>query len=177
MTTPNLPAVMLARLARDLQVGDRINGYLLPAGMPGDVLFVKAHTQTGEAWVFVAFEQADGRHDSTDFLADSPIVLDRAVDPAERAGLNYGRGDESAQPSAGRRPAHVGGVHSGGVVVEEPAPVHFQFLVGDTACGLVKVPDGHDGVARTEDVTCPACAAVLADLPDASAVSMRGRRD
>jgi hypothetical protein len=81
VTHPNVPPEV-AKRADQLVVGDRIAAKRLPfASDPGEVLLVRLHDYRGADWVFVAWMQPDGYHDSTSFLPDATIE----VVPAEPA--------------------------------------------------------------------------------------------
>jgi hypothetical protein len=64
------------KLASALVVGDRIAAPLLPVRSGGDgaVLFVKPYATETVQWVFVAYVQSNGFHDSTTYRADRPVL-------------------------------------------------------------------------------------------------------
>lgn len=70
----------MVKRAVELADGDHIAGDLLPLGVPGEVIFLRPFTRDRSDWVFVAFVQRDGFHDSTTFLADAPIRV-RSAEP------------------------------------------------------------------------------------------------
>lgn len=96
----------LERRADRLIVGDRIAAEFLPpfGDRAGDVLFVKPFQRGEVRWVFVAYMQTDGYHDSSTFLADKVIRLEKAAIPA---GHDYSRPADDPGPPAGRVPPHL----------------------------------------------------------------------
>lgn len=113
------------RRAVELAVGDDIAGDMLPLGIPGEVIFVRQHERHHSCWTFVAFEQRDGFHDSTTFLADAKVRVriadeQRVADPT---GLTYSRADDepggdATQQLGHRIEPHVGAVTDEGLVDE-----------------------------------------------------------
>jgi hypothetical protein len=134
----NLPATepdseWTPKRAVELAVGDRVAGDMLPLGQPGDVLFVRPFERDRSQWVFVAFVQWDGFHDSTTFLATARIRV-RVAEPQhvpDPTGLAYTRADdddEATQQLGHRIDPHVGAVTDEGLVDETPGePVDHGF--------------------------------------------------
>lgn len=92
--------------ADELVVGDRIAAVYLPlADGPAEVLFVRVHEYRSRSrWVFVAYMQGDGYHDSTSYLPEAVIQ----VVPGDSTGLGYSRPADDPAPASGRVPMQVG---------------------------------------------------------------------
>jgi hypothetical protein len=107
----------VAKRADQLVVGDRIAAKRLPfASDLGEVLLVRLHDYRGADWVFVAWMQPDGYHDSTSFLPDATIEVVPAADPS---GHGYSReADDPTPVSGGRIEPHTGGMTESGLVDE-----------------------------------------------------------
>jgi hypothetical protein len=121
VTHPNVPPEV-AKRADQLVVGDRIAAKRLPfASDLGEVLLVRLHDYRGADWVFVAWMQPDGYHDSTSFLPDATIEVVPAADPS---GHGFSReADDPTPASGGRIEPHTGGMTNRGLVDEsEPGP-------------------------------------------------------
>jgi hypothetical protein len=153
--------------AEDLAVGNEVAGDMLPLGQPGEIIFRRVFERNRSEWVFVAFVQWDGFHDSTTFLAHAPVrarflPAPRVADPT---GLAYSRpadGDEP-QPVAGREPMHTGGLTEQGLVDETAAepPIHYAPSRGGalSACDLdlAELANGELWSEKGGRVTCRAC--------------------
>lgn len=163
---PKLPAdEVVTKPASELAVGDRVLGDLLPLGVPGEVLYRRLFERDRSEWMFVAFVQWDGHHDSTTFLASAPVRV-RVAEPqrvADPTGLAYTRADDDldefiatanadmaealdkvVDTEAGlqrvkesvRVPPHTGAVTDEGLVDETPTRMHFSEQGNWTACSL-----------------------------------------
>lgn len=117
----SVTAGLVPRRADQLAVGDRIEPQFLPAfcDQPAEALFVREHDFHRDRWVFVAFAQDDGFHDSTSFLPEAELLVIPAADPS---GLSYSRAvDEPDDPtpvSPARVPLHTGAMTDCGLVDE-----------------------------------------------------------
>lgn len=105
--------VRTTKRADELVVGDRIARRFLVFGEPAQVIFVRPYRlkDDSERWMFVAYKDDSGFHDSTSLLALRPVPIearpadplgqfDSRVDdegPAEDMTVTrFGRGDETA---------------------------------------------------------------------------------
>jgi hypothetical protein len=125
---PNLTAdEAVTKPAFELAVGDHVMGDLLPLGVPGEVIYRRLFERNRSEWMFVAYVQRDGFHDSTTFLADAPIRV-RVAEPARVAdptGLLHSRADEADDPtpvSGARVRPHTGAMTDEGLVDETEVP-------------------------------------------------------
>jgi hypothetical protein len=112
----SVTASPVSRRADELVVGDHIDPKHLPfATEPGEALLVRLHDYRGGSWVFVAWVQGDGYHDSTSFLPDAEVL----VEPAGPIGHDYSREPDDPTPvSPARVPLHTGAMTDGGLVDE-----------------------------------------------------------
>lgn len=153
------PTVRKTKRADELVVGDRIAGEQLPlySDGPAEVVFARVHEYDGrDRWVFVAFALGDGFHDSTSFRPEAEIQIESFADPT---GLGYSREAEPDDPrpvSPGRVPLHTGAMTADGLVDETNETVHFNFVQGDTPCGLAAVTP-HQGSLLWSEVNCRDC--------------------
>lgn len=147
------------RPASNLVVGDRIAAGFLPQSEAATVVYVLPYTSHGKDWVFVAYQFDDGIPDRDDFRAAGLIPLEASGDAS---GLGYGRAAGAGEAVVGAVPADVDG-HAHGRAAQATAElVHFQFVVGDTACGILPVRAADVvGTTVTEDVTCGPCRDVV----------------
>jgi hypothetical protein len=179
----NLPAAepeseWATKRADQLHLGDRIAGDMLPLGQPGEVIFTRFFERNGSEWMYVAFVQWDGFHDSTTFLASAPVRV-RTAEPKrveDPTGLTYTRADDEPEGvqvfmSGMTGPAsevvltrprrvepHTGAMTDEGLVDETPL-LHYPAGEGYSICGLhvTALPEG----SFTKDyarVSCRPCA-------------------
>jgi hypothetical protein len=135
--TTNADSEWVTKRADQLFFGDRIAGDLLPLGQPGEVIFTRFFERNNSEWMFVAFVQWDGFHDSTTFLASAAVRV-RVAEPrhvADPTGLAYSRADDEPDdptPVSGHRVApHTGGLTEQGLVDETPPEPVVQCFDGD----------------------------------------------
>lgn len=138
MTTNLTADEAVTKPAFELVVGDHVMGDLLPLGVPGEVIFRRLFERNRSEWMFVAYVQRDGFHDSTTFLADAPIRV-RAAEPsrvADPTGLTYTRADDEATGSIAVAVVGLDGP-AGDVVLTRPARRVEPHNGGMTDEGLV----------------------------------------
>jgi hypothetical protein len=158
----SVTASPVSRRADELVVGDHIDPKHLPfATEPGEALLVRLHDYRGGSWVFVAWVQGDGYHDSTSFLPDAEVL----VEPAGPIGHDYSREPDDPTPvSPARVPLHTGAMTDCGLVDESEPPVHLEVPGAKTLCGLaiIGLPTG---VGWTNDHAAITCRSCLDGLP------------